>query len=100
VVASVTIKLAPATDIELGRGAIDSAIWAHGGIVLTTFETMRDYHLNFARQRFAAIIYEEAQKIKNSASQMIRSTDVQSRGLFKCSRSQSAGIERPHGPLK
>ena len=79
-VACVTIKLAPATDIELGRGAIDSAIWAHGGIVLTTFETMRDYHLNFARQRFAAIIYDEAQKLKNPASQMTRSTDVQSEG--------------------
>jgi len=64
----------------LGREAIDSDIWAHGGIVLTTFETMRGYHLSFARQRFAAIIYDETQKLKNPASQMTRSTDVQSGG--------------------
>lgn len=59
-------------DIELGRAAIDSDIWTHAGIVLTTFETMRDYHLSFARQPFAAIIYDEAQKLKNPASQMTR----------------------------
>jgi hypothetical protein len=55
-VASVTIRLAPATDIELGRAAIESDIWMRAGIVLSTFETMRDYHLSFARQPFAAII--------------------------------------------
>lgn len=59
-------------DIELGRAAIDSDVWAHAGIVLTTFETMRDYHLSFARQPFAAIIYDEVQKLKNPASQMTR----------------------------
>lgn len=48
--------------------------------MLTTFETMRGYHLSFARQRFAAIIYDETQKLKNPASQMTRSTDVQSGG--------------------
>ncbi|WP_404712165.1 DEAD/DEAH box helicase [Sphingomonas sp. MMS24-J13] len=59
-------------DIELGRAAIDSDIWAHAGIVLTTYETMRDYHLSFARQPLAAIIYDEVQKLKNPASQMTR----------------------------
>ena len=59
-------------DIELGRAAIDGDAWAHAGVVLTTFETMRDYHLSFARQPFAAIIYDEVQKLKNPASQMTR----------------------------
>lgn len=59
-------------DIELGRAAIDGDVWAQAGIVLTTFETMRDYHLSFARQPFAAIIYDEVQKLKNPASQMTR----------------------------
>jgi hypothetical protein len=59
-------------DIELGRAAIDGDAWSQAGIVLTTFETMRDYHLSFARQPFAAIIYDEAQKLKNPASQMTR----------------------------
>lgn len=59
-------------DIELGRAAIDPDAWNQAGVVLTTFETMRDYHLSFARQPFAAIIYDEAQKLKNPASQMTR----------------------------
>lgn len=61
-------------DIELGLAAIDSDAWAHAGIVLTTFETMRDYHLSFARQPFATIIYDEVQKLKNPASQMTRAS--------------------------
>ncbi|MBZ6382843.1 SNF2-related protein [Sphingomonas sanguinis] len=59
-------------DIELGRAAIDGDAWSQVGVVLTTFETMRDYHLSFARHPFAAIIYDEAQKLKNPASQMTR----------------------------
>lgn len=59
-------------DIDLGRSAIDPEAWSGAGIVLTTFETMRDYHLSFARQPFAAIIYDEVQKLKNPASQMTR----------------------------
>lgn len=59
-------------DIELGRAAIEGDAWSQAGVVLTTFETMRDYHLSFARQPFAAIIYDEAQKLKNPASQMTR----------------------------
>ncbi len=41
-------------------------------MVLTTYETMRDYHMSFARVRFAAIVFDEAQKLKNPASQMTR----------------------------
>src|SRR3546814_12291812 len=42
------------------------------GIVLTTYETMRDYHMSFARIPFDAIVYDEIQKLKNPASQMTR----------------------------
>lgn len=59
-------------DIELGRSTLDGERWSHAGVVLTTFETMRDYHLSFARHPFAAIIYDEAQKLKNPASQTTR----------------------------
>ena len=59
-------------DIETGASAISTEGWAHAGVVLTTYETMRDYHLSFARQPFAAILYDEAQKLKNPASQMTR----------------------------
>lgn len=61
-------------DIELGRAALEGDAWAHAGVVLTTFETMRDYHVSFARQPFAAIIYDEVQKLKNPASQMTRAS--------------------------
>lgn len=61
-----------ARDIETGAAALDPASWAHAGVVLTTYETMRDYHMSFARQPFAAILYDEAQKLKNPASQITR----------------------------
>lgn len=59
-------------DIDSGSSALDPSAWNHAGIVLTTYETMRDYHLSFARQRFSAILYDEAQKLKNPASQITR----------------------------
>lgn len=59
-------------DIDSGASAIDPAAWGQAGVVLTTYETMRDYHLSFARQPFAAILYDEAQKLKNPASQITR----------------------------
>lgn len=59
-------------DIDVGESRINVEGWAHAGVVLTTYETMRDYHLSFARQPFAAIVYDEAQKLKNPASQMTR----------------------------
>jgi hypothetical protein len=59
-------------DIDSGTSALDPATWGAAGVVLTTYETMRDYHLSFARQPFAAILYDEAQKLKNPASQITR----------------------------
>lgn len=59
-------------DIERGRSTLDPDQWLDAGLVLTTFETMRDYHLSFARQPFAVIIYDEVQKLKSPASQMTR----------------------------
>lgn len=61
-----------ARDIDSGTSAIDPASWVHAGVVLTTYETMRDYHLSFARQPFSAILYDEAQRLKNPASQITR----------------------------
>lgn len=59
-------------DIDSGAAALDPAAWSQAGVVLTTYETMRDYHMSFARQPFAAILYDEAQKLKNPASQITR----------------------------
>ncbi|GGB51594.1 hypothetical protein GCM10010833_02890 [Blastomonas aquatica] len=59
-------------DIETGKAALDAANWRDAGVVLTTYETLRDYHFSFARTRFGLIIYDEIQKLKNPGSQMTR----------------------------
>jgi superfamily II DNA or RNA helicase len=61
-----------ARDIETGRAALDAEVWRDAGLVLTTYETMRDYHFSFAKTRFSAIIYDEIQKLKNPTSQVTR----------------------------
>lgn len=61
-----------ARDIETGKAALSAEAWREAGVVLTTYETMRDYHFSFARTRFALVIYDEIQKLKNPTSQMTR----------------------------
>jgi hypothetical protein len=56
----------------LGPADIDLASWRDAGIVLTTYETIRDHHMAFARQPFAVILYDEAQELRNPASQVTR----------------------------
>lgn len=61
-----------ARDIETGKASLAAANWRDAGVVLTTYETLRDYHFSFARTRFGLIIYDEIQKLKNPGSQMTR----------------------------
>lgn len=65
-------RLDAGNDIRGGTSRLDVAEWEDAGIVLTTYETMRDYHMSFARIPFAVIVYDEIQKLKNPASQMTR----------------------------
>ena len=65
-------RLEAGRDIRGGTSRLDVSEWESAGIVLTTYETMRDYHMSFARIPFAAIVYDEIQKLKNPASQMTR----------------------------
>ncbi|MFN3935477.1 MAG: DEAD/DEAH box helicase [Parvibaculum sp.] len=67
-----TYRLAAGNDIRGGTSRLDVSAWEGAGIILTTYETMRDYHMSFARIPFAAIVYDEIQKLKNPASQMTR----------------------------
>jgi hypothetical protein len=67
-----SFRLEPGSDIRGGTSRLDSGEWEDAGIVLTTYETMRDYHMSFARIPFDAIVYDEIQKLKNPASQMTR----------------------------
>lgn len=59
-------------DIETGRAALKAEAWRDAGVVLTTYETLRDYHFSFARTRFGLIVYDEIQKLKNPVSQVTR----------------------------
>ena len=61
-----------ARDIETGRASLDAANWRDAGVVLTTYETLRDYHFSFARTRFGLVIFDEIQKLKNPGSQVTR----------------------------
>ncbi|BCW87125.1 RNA polymerase-associated protein RapA [Alphaproteobacteria bacterium SO-S41] len=59
-------------DTDTGQSSLNTDSWRSGGVVLTTYETMRDYHFSFARLRFATIIFDEIQKLKNPTSQQTR----------------------------
>src|SRR3546814_16690911 len=63
-------RLEAGSDIRGGTSRLDSGEWEDAGIVLTTYETIRDYHMRFVRIQFDEIVYDEIQKIKNPSSQM------------------------------
>ena len=61
-------KLSEGKDIKLAKEVLDvnkikSADW-----VLTTYETLRDYQISLARVRFDVIVFDEAQKIKETGA--------------------------------
>jgi hypothetical protein len=56
-----------------GHPTLDVAELGRADWVLTTYETLRDYDRDFGQVRFAAAVFDEAQKIKTPA---IRLTDA------------------------
>ena len=60
-------------DTVLGQPHLDGVLLGSADWVLTTYETLRDYHHSFARVKFSVAIYDEIQKLKNPASQLSRS---------------------------
>jgi hypothetical protein len=62
------LKVAGPNDGELGRYTLDANAFRAAEWVLTTYETLRDYHSSFAKVRFSVAVYDEAQKIKSMAS--------------------------------
>lgn len=60
-------------DIASGRAALQGEAWRNAGVVLTTYETLRDYHISFAKWPFELVIFDEIQKLKNPTSQLTRS---------------------------
>ncbi|MBK1720138.1 SNF2-related protein [Thiocystis violacea] len=68
---------AKGNDTTLGQQTLDVARIENADFVLTTYETLRDYHLSFGKVRFAVIVYDEAQKLKNPTSLMNRGAKAQ-----------------------
>jgi SNF2 family DNA or RNA helicase len=55
-------------DIDTGVPALDHQQIRNADWVLTTYETLRDYHMSFAAIPFACAVFDEMQKVKNPAS--------------------------------
>lgn len=60
------------TETKTGQTILNVQKWRDAGVVLTTYETMRDYHFSLARIRFSAAVFDEIQKLKNPSSQVSR----------------------------
>lgn len=58
---------------EDGSPGLDTAALSHAAWILTTYEILRDFDRDFGAIDFAAIAFDEAQKIKNPA---VRLTDA------------------------
>lgn len=66
------LRQGPGTDIATGGPRLGVEPWRRAGIVLTTYETLRDYHMSFAQVGFAVVALDEAQRIKNPSAQLTR----------------------------
>ncbi len=64
-------------DTTLRRQTLDVDRIKGADLVLTTYETLRDYQISFAKVPFAVVVFDEAQKIKNPASLMNRGAKAQ-----------------------
>ncbi|MEN9544308.1 MAG: hypothetical protein RLZZ598_1141, partial [Pseudomonadota bacterium] len=60
------------SDLDYGGSTLRVDRIAEADWVLTSYDALRDYHHSFAKVRFAAIVYDEVQKLKNPASQWAR----------------------------
>jgi len=53
-----------------GTASLDTARLARGDVVLANYETIADYQLSFGAVPFAAVVFDEAQKIKSPKARM------------------------------
>lgn len=53
-----------------GTAGLDTARFARGDVVLANYETISDYQISFGAVPFAAVILDEAQKIKSPKARM------------------------------
>lgn len=68
------IRTHKSTDLKRGTAGLDRAAIGKAGWILTSYETLRDYHLSIAPVRFACVVFDEIQKAKNPASLISHAT--------------------------
>ena len=78
---SIKLHSGGGNDTTLHRQTLDVGAIEAIDLVLTTYETLRDYHLSFGKVRFEVIVYDEAQKLKNPTSLMNRGAKAQQGGF-------------------
>ena len=66
------LKAASIRDIDSGGPSLDHRRIQQANWVLTTYETLRDYHLSFAAIRFSCAVFDEMQKVKSPSSLLTR----------------------------
>jgi hypothetical protein len=59
-------------DTDRGAPSLDNRRILEADWILTTYETLRDYHLSFAAIPFACVIFDEMQKVKAPSSLLTR----------------------------
>ena len=67
----------PVGSLDIKR--LETARW-----VLTTYETLRDYHMDFGQIRWAVIVFDEAQRIKDPQSLMTNAAKSMQAEFFLC----------------
>ncbi|MEO5369166.1 MAG: SNF2-related protein [Magnetococcus sp. DMHC-1] len=65
-------ELTQGTDIERGTPGLKIEKIKNASLVLTSYETLRDYHMSFLSIPFVVAVFDEAQKIKNPVCQLAR----------------------------
>ena len=71
-----TLRLAAGRDVESGSSHLDMERIRQADWVVTTYETLRDYHHSLASIPWAAVVFDEMQKAKNPTSQITRAVNV------------------------
>ena len=61
-------------DILAGKSTLDVDRLRELDLLLTTYETMRDYSISFGRIPLTCLVFDEMQKVKNPASLMTRAS--------------------------
>jgi hypothetical protein len=62
------IRISRSRDVDTGSPALDHQRLCEADWILTTYETLRDYHMSFAAIPISCVVFDEMQKVKNPGS--------------------------------